>query len=60
LKVTCRRLTESSNLSQPQRLSLRSYVEAMGGHLDIRAVFPDGEIMIEHLSDAEDHELVHS
>ena len=33
--------------------TLRSYVEAMGGHLDIRAVFPSGEIMLEHLSDAE-------
>ena len=33
--------------------TLRSYVEAMGGHLDIRAVFPNGEIVLEHLSDAE-------
>ena len=29
--------------------TLRSYVEAMGGHLDMRAVFPDGEIVLEHL-----------
>jgi DNA-binding XRE family transcriptional regulator len=31
--------------------TLRSYVEAMGGNLDIRAVFPDGEIVLDHLSD---------
>jgi DNA-binding XRE family transcriptional regulator len=27
--------------------TLRSYIEAMGGQLSIRAVFPDGEIQIE-------------
>jgi hypothetical protein len=27
---------------------LRSYIEAMGGTLDIRAIFPDGEIVLEH------------
>ena len=32
--------------------TLRSYVEAMGGHLDIRAVFPDGEVHIKQF-----HEL---
>jgi DNA-binding XRE family transcriptional regulator len=31
--------------------TLRSYVEALGGHLDIRAVFPNGEVVLEHLSD---------
>jgi hypothetical protein len=31
--------------------TLRSYVEAMGGRLDIRAVFPEGEVVLEHLSD---------
>ena len=31
--------------------TLRSYVEAVGGHLDIRAVFPNGEIVLEHLSE---------
>ena len=31
--------------------TLRSYVEAMGGSLDIRAVFPDGEVRIRHLED---------
>jgi transcriptional regulator with XRE-family HTH domain len=33
--------------------TLRSYVEAMGGQLDIRAVFPDGEVVLEHLADTE-------
>ena len=27
--------------------TLRGYVEAMGGRLEIRAVFPDGEVVIE-------------
>lgn len=30
--------------------TLRSYVEAMGGHLDVRAVFPDGEVVLDHLN----------
>jgi len=34
--------------------TLRSYVEAMGGSLDIRAVFPDGEVVLEHLSDVKE------
>lgn len=32
--------------------TLRSYVEAMGGRLDVRAVFPNGEVVLEHLTDA--------
>ncbi|MGC9158157.1 MAG: XRE family transcriptional regulator [Terracidiphilus sp.] len=32
--------------------TLRSYVEAMGGTLDIRAVFPEGEVVLEHLGEA--------
>jgi transcriptional regulator with XRE-family HTH domain len=31
--------------------TLRSYVEAMGGSLDIRAVFPEGEIVLEQLGE---------
>ncbi len=31
--------------------TLRSYIEAMGGNLEIRAVFPDGEIMIEQFGE---------
>jgi len=30
--------------------TLRSYVEAMGGALEIRAVFPDGEVEIDLLN----------
>ncbi|MGD1062893.1 MAG: XRE family transcriptional regulator [Terracidiphilus sp.] len=30
--------------------TLRSYVEAMGGALEIRAVFPDGEVKIDLLN----------
>ena len=29
--------------------TLRSYVEAMGGSLEVRAVFPEGEILLDHL-----------
>jgi hypothetical protein len=40
--------------------TLRSYVEAMGGQLEIRAIFPNGEVMLEHLgeSQAEEREAV--
>ena len=30
--------------------TLRSYVEAMGGELEIRAVFPDGDVKIDLLN----------
>ena len=30
--------------------TLRSYVEAMGGALEIRAIFPDGEVKIDLLN----------
>lgn len=29
--------------------TLRSYVAAMGGSLEVRAVFPEGEILLDHL-----------
>lgn len=31
--------------------TLRSYIEAMGGALHIRAVFPDGEVQIKQFGD---------
>jgi DNA-binding XRE family transcriptional regulator len=31
--------------------TLRSYVEAMGGNLQIKAVFPDGEVQIKQFQD---------
>lgn len=31
--------------------TLRSYIEAMGGSLDIRAVFPEGEVHIRQFED---------
>jgi DNA-binding XRE family transcriptional regulator len=33
--------------------TLRSYIEALGGYLDLRAVFPEGEVALEHLADAD-------
>jgi predicted XRE-type DNA-binding protein len=32
--------------------TLRRYIEAMGGSLQIRAVFPDGEVQINQFGDA--------
>jgi hypothetical protein len=41
--------------------TLRSYIQAMGGDLEITARFPDGEIRINHFSDlAEEVEKVFS
>jgi DNA-binding XRE family transcriptional regulator len=37
--------------------TLRSYIEAMGGSLDIRAVFPDGEIVLEHIAEVAKEEV---
>jgi hypothetical protein len=37
--------------------TLRSYVEAMGGHLDVRAVFPDGDVVLEHLTDSGEEKI---
>jgi DNA-binding XRE family transcriptional regulator len=31
--------------------TLRGYVEAMGGSLDIRAVFPEGEVVLDQFAD---------
>jgi transcriptional regulator with XRE-family HTH domain len=31
--------------------TLRSYVRAIGGHLQIRAVFPEGEVLINQFND---------
>jgi DNA-binding XRE family transcriptional regulator len=37
--------------------TLRSYVEAMGGQLEIRAVFPNGEVVLEQLGETKEEEL---
>ncbi len=31
--------------------TLRSYVRAMNGHIEIRAIFPDGEVIINQFHD---------
>jgi transcriptional regulator with XRE-family HTH domain len=33
--------------------TLRSYIEAMGGSLEVRAVFPEAEILLEHIGSEE-------
>lgn len=38
--------------------TLRNYVRAIGGDLEIRAVFPDGDVLIDQFSD--DHRRDHS
>ena len=36
--------------------TLRGYVEAMGGRLEIRAVFPDGEVVIRQFGELQDEQ----
>ena len=40
-----------SRLADFVSASLRSYIEAMGGQLEIRALFPDAEVVITQFSD---------
>ena len=35
--------------------TLRSYIEAMGGQLDVRAVFPNGEVVLDLGNTAEEN-----
>lgn len=52
--------TKQTNISRIERRTdmyvstLRSYIEAMGGELDIVAKFPDGKIHINQFKDIED------
>lgn len=52
--------TKQANISRIERRTdmyistLRSYIEAMGGRLDIVAKFPDGEIRINQFKDIEE------
>lgn len=51
--------TKQANVSRMERRAdmyistLRSYIEAMGGHLDITARFPEGEVRIKQFKDIE-------
>ena len=38
--------------------TLRSYISAMGGSLQIRAVFPEGEVVINQFQDLDSAKLV--
>ena len=52
--------TKQANISRLERRTdmyistLRNYIEAMGGELDIVARFPEGEVHIKQFEDAED------
>lgn len=52
--------TKQANISRMERRTdmyistLRSYIEAMGGQLDIVARFPDGEVHINQFEDIDD------
>ena len=54
--------TTQANVSRMERRTdmyistLRSYIEAMGGELDIVARFPDGEVHINQFEDIDDGE----
>lgn len=54
LCVNQRAVSKIEKRSDMYLSTLRSYVEAMGGNLDVRAAFPDGEVVLEHLADAEE------
>lgn len=51
LKVNQGAISKLEKRSDMYLSTLRSYLEAMGGSLEIRAVFQDGEVMIEGLSE---------
>lgn len=56
-------LTKQANISRIERRTdmyistLRSYIEAMGGKLDIIAKFPDGEVYINQFEDIHDKQV---
>lgn len=52
LKINQGAISKLEKRSDMYLSTLRSYVEAMGGHLDVRAVFPTGEVVLDHLQDA--------
>jgi DNA-binding XRE family transcriptional regulator len=47
LKVNQGAISKMEQRSDMYLSTLRSYVEAMGGNLDLRAVFPNGEVVLE-------------
>jgi transcriptional regulator with XRE-family HTH domain len=53
LKINQGAVSKIEQRSDMYLSTLRSYVEAMGGRLDIRAVFPNGEMVLERLTDLE-------
>jgi predicted XRE-type DNA-binding protein len=50
LSVDQGRISKMEKRADMYLSTLRSYIEAMGGVLEIRAVFPDGEVQIELLN----------
>ena len=40
--------------------TLRSYIEAMGGELDIIARFPDGAVRVNQFEDVDDNQATHA
>lgn len=59
-------MTKQANISRIERRTdmyistLRSYIEAMGGQLDIVARFPDGEVHINQFEDIDGTDRKHS
>ena len=54
LRVNQGAISKMERRSDMYLSTLRSYIEAMGGQLEIRAVFPNGEVLLEHLGEIED------
>jgi transcriptional regulator with XRE-family HTH domain len=59
LKINQGAISKIEQRSDMYLSTLRSYVEAMGGRLDIRAVFPNGEMVLDRLTDIDVREKPH-
>ena len=54
LQVSQAAISKLEQRSDMYLSTLRSYVEALGGCLEIRAIFPGGEVVVEKFSGAEE------
>ena len=51
LRVNQAAISKMEQRSDMYVSTLRSYVEAMGGRLDIRAIFPEGEVVLDQFGE---------
>ena len=60
LRVNQGAISKMEKRSDMYLSTLRSYLEATGGSLDIRAVFPEGEVVLENLGDTNEETRRHA